>query len=64
MAGLDHKILRSIITIARKRKARKIHNKKEDAFCGGWSLVKEDTEELAEKENLSFGSGLSCFMYW
>jgi len=35
MAGLGHKILRSRITITRKRKTRQDHNKKEDAFGGG-----------------------------
>jgi hypothetical protein len=49
MVGISHKILRLRITIARKRKAGQDHNKNEDAFEDGESLVKEDTEELAEK---------------
>jgi hypothetical protein len=39
MAGISHKILRSRITVARKRKARQDHNKNEDAFEKGGSLV-------------------------
>jgi len=49
-ARLGHKILRSRITITRKRKTRKDHKKKEDAFEGCHNLVKADIGELAEKE--------------
>ena len=63
MAGLCQKFLFSRITKARNTKERQDHNKKEDAFEGGQSLVKEDTEELAEKGNVSTGSGSACFVY-
>jgi hypothetical protein len=39
MAGINHKILRLGFTIARKRKARQDHNKNEDAFEEGGTLV-------------------------
>jgi len=63
MSGLGHKMLRSRITKTRKGRRGKIMKRRGDAFECGRSLVKADTGELAEKENLSFGSDSDRLMY-